>query len=133
MKKLTIEEMRSIAEERGGKCLSDVYVHYHRKLLWECAEGHQWEATPSNIKKGSWCPHCAQNKGTIEEMQKIAEERGGKCLSDTYVNSRTNLLWECSEGHQWEATPYNIKKGSWCRKCVHIARKAKKQQQKLVC
>jgi hypothetical protein len=59
-KKLTIEEMRSIAEERGGKCLSDVYVSANKKLLWECAEGHKWEAVPNSIKIGTWCPHCAR-------------------------------------------------------------------------
>jgi predicted lactoylglutathione lyase len=114
----TIEEMRSIAEERGGKCLSSTYVNAHRKLLWECAEGHQWEAKPNSVKTGAWCPHCAQNKGMIEEMQKIAEEREGKCLSDTYVNKRTKLMWKCSQGHQWEATPNSIKRGSWCQTCA---------------
>ncbi len=59
MKKLTIEEMRSIAEERGGKCLSNFYVNSQTKLLWECLKGHQWEATPNGIKSGTWCPYCA--------------------------------------------------------------------------
>ena len=27
---------------------------------------------------------------TIEEMRTLAEERGGKCLSDKYVNTRTH-------------------------------------------
>jgi hypothetical protein len=86
--------------------------------LWQCSEGHQWEAVPNNVKSGTWCPHCAgQTKGTIEEMQRIAEERGGKCLSSTYVNSSAKLLWECTEGHRWEATPSNIKRDSWCRLC----------------
>ncbi len=69
MKKGTIEEMQEIAMERDGKCLSDTYVNAHRKLLWQCAEGHQWEAPPYNVKIGSWCLVCAGNaKGTIEEM-----------------------------------------------------------------
>ena len=120
MKKLTIEEMQKIAEERGGKCLSSTYVISHRKLLWECAEGHQWEAIPNSIKIGSWCPHCAGiAKATIEEMRSIAEEHGGKCLSSTYVTTYRKLLWECAEGHQWEAIPKNVKRGSWCPKCTH--------------
>ena len=43
--------MQEIAESRGGKCLSSNYLNAHAKLLWECSEGHQWEAIPSNIKK----------------------------------------------------------------------------------
>jgi hypothetical protein len=61
--KLTIKDMQCIAAKRGGKCLSDKYTS-NTKLLWECAEGHQWEALPSNIKKGTWCPTCARLKRT---------------------------------------------------------------------
>jgi len=128
MKKLTIEEMRNIAEKRGGKCLSDIYVNANRKLMWECARGHRWEAKPNSIKIGTWCQACAREltKGTIEEMQRIANERGGKCLSDTYVNNQTKLLLECAEGHQWEAAPNSIKNGSWCPHCARIAKKGER-------
>ncbi len=59
MKILSIDEMRSIAEKRKGKCHSDIYVNYSTKLSWECAMGHRWKSAPSNIKKGKWCPYCA--------------------------------------------------------------------------
>ncbi len=71
MKKLTIEEMRSIAEERGGKCLSDTYVNAHTSLLWECTKGHQWEARPNNIKSGTWCPYCARMARKGEKSNRI--------------------------------------------------------------
>jgi len=64
---------------------------------------------------------------TIKDMQEIAKKRGGKCLSDVYVNSQTHLLWECSKGHQWEAVPYSIKNGHWCPKCG-IEKRAAKQR-----
>lgn len=58
-----IDQMRGIAIVRGGKCLSDFYINNHTKLRWLCAEGHEWEATPGNIKAaGSWCPKCARRK-----------------------------------------------------------------------
>lgn len=119
MKKLTIDEMQKIALAQGGKCLSSIYENVTMKLLWECSEGHRWEASPNNIKSGTWCPICKNNKRklSIQEMQKIAEKRGGKCLSNSYENSATNLLWECSENHQWKATPSSIKKSTWCPIC----------------
>lgn len=49
---------------------------------------------------------------SIETMKKIAEERGGWCLSDNYINQLTKLTWKCSEGHIWETTPKTIRKGS---------------------
>jgi len=117
--KLTIEDMQKIAQERGGKCISKVYVNTKTHLVWECSKGHQWKTTPSEIRKGSWCPQCARNKQklTIEEMHLLAAKRDGRCLSSTYVNNRTKLLWECDKGHQWEATPQHIKDGTWCPYC----------------
>ena len=121
--KLTIDEMREIAEKHGGKCLSDSYINSKTKLFWQCAKGHQWEAIPSSIKRGQWCSKCAGiDKLTIEEMHKIAEARNGKYLSDSYINSKTKLLWECKKKHQWEAAPVTIKAGKWCRVCAGNAK-----------
>ena len=119
--KKTISDMQSAAGNRGGKCLSDTYEGANYKLLWQCKKGHQWMASPKSIRQGSWCPKCAGNKRhTIEDMRRIAIERGGKCLSHTYKNNMTKLLWLCSEGHQWEAMPMKIISGTWCRKCSRI-------------
>jgi len=126
--KPSIGEMQSIAIQRSGKCLSKVYVSTHKKLRWECAKGHKWSAVPSSIKRGSWCPFCAtKRKGRtqrldIEQMQRIAEERGGRCLSDAYFNANTKLRWKCQEGHHWEATPNSIKRSSWCPFCAGKAK-----------
>jgi len=119
MKKLTIEQMREIAGGRRGRCLSDVYVDSKTKLRWRCADGHEWKARPNHVKEGSWCLHCSGGaKKTIGEMQKVAKERGGECLSEVYVNSRTKLRWRCADGHEWKARPHNIKRGQWCPVCA---------------
>ena len=116
--RLGIDEMREIARNRGGKCLSDKYINNKTKLLWQCKEGHRWLAAPSKIKSGQWCPTCAGRPIlTIKDMKELADMRGGKCLSDTYVNNRTKLLWECRKGHRWEAVPSSVKSGTWCPIC----------------
>ncbi|MFX1297544.1 MAG: hypothetical protein ACFFD2_22165, partial [Promethearchaeota archaeon] len=118
----TIEEMQELAKSRGGECLSMEYVNNQTKLKWRCGTcNHEWEAVPHSIKdQDTWCPECAGNiKYNIEDMKELAEDRGGKCLSDKYINAKTNLKWECSNGHKWEATPDNVKnKESWCPKCA---------------
>jgi hypothetical protein len=118
-----LRELKAIAKGRGGECLSKVYVNNQTKLSWKCAKGHQWEAKPSNVKTGTWCPYCGGSlQRTIEEMQQIAEGRGGRCLAGTYVNARTKLNWECAKGHQWKAVPNSIKSGSWCPYCARRLR-----------
>ncbi|OFX32547.1 MAG: hypothetical protein A2X08_03720 [Bacteroidetes bacterium GWA2_32_17] len=131
--KLSIDEMKSIAKSKGGKCLSKEYVNVNTKLRWKCKKGHIWSAIPKSVKKGTWCPVCAlkklghnNEKYTLEEMQQIAEARGGRCLSDTYINSETYLSWQCKRGHIWSAIPYSVKHGSWCRKCYCIDRKQRR-------
>ena len=114
-----IIELHEIAKCQGGKCLSDTYENSRTKLIWECSQGHRWEAASRNIKGGSWCHVCFGNKKhTIDDMHDIAKKRGGKCLSSTYVNSKTKLIWECSQGHQWKAASRKIMRGIWCPACA---------------
>jgi hypothetical protein len=128
---LTLEEFQKIASDRGGKCLSKKYVNNTTKLKFECEKGHVWKATPGSIKgtkksKGVWCLKCSKIFPlTLEEFQKIASDRGGKCLSKKYVNNATKLNFECEKGHVWKATPGSIKgtkksKGVWCPKCYQL-------------
>lgn len=126
-KKLTIEDMISIAEKRGGKCLSEIYSPT-TPLIWQCAKGHVWAALSNNVKRGQWCRKCSGSfKLTIEEMKQIAKDKGGECLSNQYKDNKTKLRWNCHLGHEWAATPNNIKsKRQWCPTCTKIKEKEKK-------
>ena len=56
----TLAEMHVLAATRGGVCSSTEYVNAYTPLRWSCARGHEWPAAPYSIKRGSWCPFCAQ-------------------------------------------------------------------------
>lgn len=50
-----ITEAWSIAEKRGGECLSKSEDEY----LWSCKKGHQWRSSLDSVKnKYTWCPIC---------------------------------------------------------------------------
>jgi len=111
--------MRQLARERGGKCLSAVYINGHTKLRWRCEDGHEWEAEPAAVKYGTWCPTCAGTKKlTLEALRAVAEKRGGKLLSSEYHNLQSPLTWECADGHQWDAAAMGIQHGKWCPRCA---------------
>lgn len=55
---LTIDDAKLEATIIGGKCLSETYISYHKKLHWVCDKGHKWKATLSSVRNGSWCQHC---------------------------------------------------------------------------
>ena len=132
--RLTLHVLRQIASVKAGRCLSLEYVNSSDPLRWQCAAGHEWMVRPSAIRAGNWCPFCAHNRRLkLEEMQEIARERGGRCLSASYRNGRTALLWVCKHGHYWKASPASVKggtrrKGTWCRECYNWRRRFQAKQ-----
>lgn len=131
-KKLTIEDMHLLASSRGGKCLSEKYVNSQTKLEWECSEGHRWEAVPAKVRYGQWCPYCVGNKKkTIDDMRRLAESYGGKCLSKKYLSNHKPLLWECDKGHVFETSYVGVKsaiaRGGFCTKCGVLRRTEKRK------
>ena len=123
-RRYTIEMMHDKARSFGGRCLSKVYSGSSAKLTWRCKEGHTWVAVPGSVFQDHWCPECAsidrgkRRRLTIDEMQSIAKKRGGKCLSEEYVNANTPLEWRCKVGRTWKAIPNRIKRGSLTRAAV---------------
>lgn len=93
-----LEELRQLALQRGGRCLSESYTNVSMPMKWRCSMGHEWSANANRIKNGSWCPRCAGLlRLSIEEMQTTARLRGGECLSKVYVSLSKKLMWNRRE------------------------------------
>lgn len=110
----------NLAKNKNGYCLSPEITSYREKILWKCGTcNYEWWQCLSVIKQGRWCPNCAGIISlTLDDMHKLAAERGGKCLSTEYVNAQTKLLWECSNGHTWYAPSRHVRNDeSWCPEC----------------
>lgn len=57
---------------------------------------------------------------TIEDMRKVAERRGGVCLSESMKpgDLTTHLRWRCGCGHEFGASPALVALGGhWCLDC----------------
>jgi thiol-disulfide isomerase/thioredoxin/very-short-patch-repair endonuclease len=117
--RLTIEDCHKHARSKGGECLEDTYTGAAVLMRWRCAEGHEWSATFNSVyHAGNWCGTCAGNGAvTLEDAIRVAEERGGKCLSTVVNGSKDYLQWECSDGHEWSATYNAVDQGTWCPLC----------------
>ena len=123
-------EVKAFCESKGGKCLSDKYLGRKKKMHFQCEFGHEWYSTWASLVNGHWCHVCAKAaffakanktppisvpKYTIEDVKKIAIDKGGECLSDKYQN---RMRFKCKFGHEWEATRGNIiGRNSWCPSC----------------
>lgn len=108
--------LQALARLRGGQCLSETYEP--SRMRWRCAAGHEWFASPKKIRGGSWCPRCAGFK-TIEDLQAIAAERGGRCLIRSMAEAAHDacIEWECARGHRFAIRHRSVISGQWCSIC----------------
>lgn len=121
-----LDNARLLAISRGGECLSNKYLNNKTLLLWRCSKNHVWSANYQSVyNKKTWCPKCIKRSDLclvrteyLEKARKLANSRGGECLSNKYQNNKTPLLWRCSKNHKWFARYYNIDKGTWCPDCA---------------
>lgn len=129
-KPFTLEQVASFIAERGFSLLSDKYTGNKTRLKIKCNKGHIWETTWKALKKGQQCPTCNwppcpkkynaefRNK-QLEVVHKIALEKGGECLSTSYENNRSLLIFRCDKGHEWKTTYKNVVCcDSWCPQCI---------------
>uniref|UniRef100_A0A7S4RMT3 Zinc-ribbon domain-containing protein n=1 Tax=Alexandrium monilatum TaxID=311494 RepID=A0A7S4RMT3_9DINO len=121
---------RRLAEERGGRLLSERYEDSQEPLVWQCGACHgTWRACLASVRHGgSWCPGCAAAGRRLDGMaaaRRLAEDRGGRLLSESYEGSQKPLLRQRAAGHgPWTATVSNVKDhGAWCPDCAAARRR----------
>jgi hypothetical protein len=91
-KKISIEEIKKIAIQKEGKCLSEQLLKNKDRLLFICKNNHQWLANANRIKHGSWCAICAKRTRIgIDVVKEKAKARGGDCISEVYVSNKSLL------------------------------------------
>lgn len=105
-------------KEKGGKVIdkNPVYIHSRHKIQVECKRGHQWDISWDSLNQNKWCTKCPRKtKHTIKEMQELANNNNGVCLSTEYIGCSKKLLWKCNGCQkEWNAQPSNIINGFWC-------------------
>lgn len=55
---------------------------------------------------------------SIEDMDRAAAAKGGRCLSPYYRPSPAKLRWECAAGHRFGLSGLLVRAGRWCRRCA---------------
>lgn len=131
--RLTLLEVQSLAELKGGKLLSPIYKNTKTKMRFKCSKGHKFESTMGQIKyQNNWCPKCSREhlketpraikkfyRLSIEEIKKLAEDKEGKCLSEVYQNNEIPLFFICKKKHEFTMKAKKLRQGHWCIKCHH--------------
>ncbi len=115
-------------EKNIGLNPSEFTPHVNKKVWWNCKNGHNYQATISNrTRNKSGCPKCAQHanrKHSIDDFEKLANNRGGKCLSTEFTSSRDKMKFSCKEGHVWETRADSVLyTDKWCPECARKTRR----------
>ncbi|AXE31740.1 hypothetical protein DK842_18660 [Chromobacterium phragmitis] len=116
-------EIEAFVAAKGWRSLSE-YKHSSTRMLWRCEHGHEWRVRWETVRSGHGCPHCYRLRRchSLEDMQALARERGGECLSERYINIRTPMLWQCEKGHVWSIPASSVLTGRWCAACWALRR-----------
>jgi len=127
-KQAQLERAQKQAEKYGGKCLTETYNKSQQKMTWKCSNpSHStWDASYTLVVHHDvWCAKCTA-EAKLARAHKVAEERGGKCLTTVYSGSKARMEFKCNNPNHapWTAR-YTavVNDGHWCAKCYEDGRK----------
>lgn len=107
---------------------SKKYLGSNEKVKLECQVcGNKWEAQGNaffNSRRVAGCDVCSrrrageQNKLSLDELDRFAKSFGGRLLSTIYVGAKSDYLWRCSKGHEFNKRFSNMKhRNQFCPLC----------------
>lgn len=110
---------------------TEVSVGSHKKVIWKCRLGHEWEASvKSRTVNGTGCPYCSHNKvlegfnDLASQMPEVAAEWSEKnypllpAMVTPFANRK--VWWKCGKGHEWHTLISTRSGGSKCPYCSGI-------------
>ena len=99
-----------------------------KKVWWNCNNGHKWQATIANRVNGNGCPYCSGQKvlSGYNDLHttnpEVASEwhptkNGGLLPTMVTAGSGRKVWWNCTDGHEWQATVAERVNGNGCPYC----------------
>jgi hypothetical protein len=67
------------------------------RIVERCADGHEWEAQPSDVKGGHWCPEC-----TIHVSERICREMFERIFDKKFPKRKPKWLLNPDTGKKME-------------------------------
>ncbi len=103
------------------------YVNQKTKIKIQCKQCDDIiTSIPLTLINGVGCERCYDLKKRkeysiekLKEINRYVKKLGGKCLSDTYINTLTNLRFQCKKGHIFTESWSDVKNSMrWCKECA---------------
>lgn len=78
MAKISIKEIKELANEKNWELLSDVYKNLDTPLTFKCSEGHQILLPYKKVRNRWLCPVCNQNTFFQMDEKVLAKPKGAR-------------------------------------------------------
>jgi hypothetical protein len=113
-------DYHALAKKRNFVWLGPEVPNIQSPTGWQCPQGHHWQARYNNIQRGTGCPYCAGvvAKKTPDDYHTLAAQQGFVWLGPEVPNIQTKTGWQCTRGHQWQASYARIRQGGRCPECA---------------
>lgn len=106
-----VNDLATLHPELAKEALFDatkVMAGSHRKGMWRCALGHEWETSIGHRASGKGCPFCSGNRVLpgFNDLATVNPELAQEALFDATkvtAGSGRKERWRCAEGHEWKA------------------------------
>lgn len=115
---LTEPDYHALASKHGLTWIGALPKSANHKTEWMCPQGHKFMTKYAVIYTKHGCPYCAGlAKKTVNDFLEIAKSRGFAWLGLIAVGAKTLTEWQCSKGHQFQATYQGLHRGNECPHC----------------
>ena len=101
--------------KNGSLTPQKISYGYDKKIWWQCANGHAWQAAPkTRVRMGAGCPICA-NDVVLAGYNDLATlfpviaaqwhptKNGRLTPAQVVAGSHQTVWWKCPLGHEWRA------------------------------
>lgn len=123
VRKLTLENVQKLFEEKGFQLLDDVYGGTKSKLKYRCICGNISYTTVDNVRRNRKCADCGF-KQQIEKQKldssvvlKYVSDHGCK-ITTSYVNYHSKMGFICTCGNDFTTSFAHFKRGGRCSECA---------------
>jgi len=109
------------AQAAQVECLDTEWRGHQGLYRFRCRQGHRWKQSSRNPS----CPICSRDLNRqvrrladgLARLQQLCKDRGGMCLSGTYLGSAQRHRFSCAQGHVWDTSASEVLRGAWCGAC----------------
>jgi hypothetical protein len=92
-----IEDIRAMAEKRGGQLLSEVFIGVDKKYDFKCSVGHSFSMTFAKMQSNQWCSICSKGSKSEELVRVVMEQIFGfefKRVRPSWLKNDRNVPME---------------------------------------